>query len=172
MVDNSKTKIQYVTISGGKGRLVGELKSGTVEKCMSTANVTDSAGGLVGQNSGKVNSCYYYNAGSKNTPAVGGGSGTVTKCFYLADTSTFGAESDTGARTAEEFQLGRVAYELGGSSYVWVYDTTKAEKMPQLGGSSWTMAVANELKLTKPDNQPEGVVVILLCCKRLPQRRI
>ena len=154
-------KLQYVTISGGKGRLVGELKSGTVEKCMSTANVTDSAGGLVGQNSGKVNSCYYYNAGSKNTPAVGGGSGTVTKCFYLADTSTFGAESDTGARTAEEFQLGRVAYELGGSSYVWVYDTTKAEKMPQLGGSSWTMAVANELKLTKPDNQPEGVVVTL-----------
>lgn len=161
VVDNSKTNIQYVTISGGKGRLVGELKSGTVEKCMSTANVTDSAGGLVGQNSGKVNSCYYYNAGSKNTPAVGGGSGTVTKCFYLADTSTFGAESDTGARTAEEFQLGRVAYELGGSSYVWVYDTTKAEKMPQLGGSSWTMAVANELKLTKPDNQPEGVVVTL-----------
>lgn len=161
VVDNSKTKIQYVTISGGKGRLVGELKSGTVEKCMSTANMTDSAGGLVGQNSGKVNSCYYYNAGSKNTPAVGGGSGTVTKCFYLADTSTFGAESDTGARTAEEFQLGRVAYELGGSSYVWVYDTTKAEKMPQLGGSSWTMAVANELKLTKPDNQPEGVVVTL-----------
>ena len=160
VVDNSKTKIQYVTISGGKGRLVGELKSGTVEKCMSTANVTDSAGGLVGQNSGTVNSGYYYNADSKNTPAVGG-SGTVTKCFYLADTSTFGAESDTGARTAEEFQLGRVAYELGGSSYVWVYDTTKAEKMPQLGGSSWTMAVANELKLTKPDNQPEDVVVTL-----------
>lgn len=160
VVDNSKTKIQYVTIDGGTGRLVGELTSGTVEKCMSTAKVTGSAGGLVGQNSGTVNSGYYYNADSKNTPAVGG-SGTVTKCFYLADTSTFGAESDTGARTAEEFQLGRVAYELGGSSYVWVYDTTKAEKMPQLGGSSWTMAVANELKLTKPDNQPEDVVVTL-----------
>lgn len=159
VVDSSKS-IQYVTIDGGTGRLVGELKSGTVEKCMSTAKATGSAGGLVGQNSGTVNSCYYYNADSKNTPAVGG-SGTVTKCFYLADTSTFGAESDTGARTAEEFKLGRVAYELGGSSYVWVYDTTKAEKMPQLGGSSWTMAVANELKLTKPDNQPEGVVVTL-----------
>ena len=161
VVDNSKTKIQYVTISGGKGRLVTTLISGTVENCMSTAEVTDRAGGLVGQNSGMVNSCYYYNADSKNTLAVGGGSGTVTKCFYLADTSTFGAERDTGARTAEEFQLGRVAYELGGSSYVWVYDTTKAEKMPQLGGSSWTMAVANELKLTKPDNQPEDVVVTL-----------
>ena len=96
---------------------------------------------------------------------VFGGSGTVTNCFYLAETSTFdkkGTADDIGARTAEEFQLGRVAYELGGSSYVWVYDTTnKAEKMPQLGRSSGTMAVANELKLTKPDNQPEGVVVTL-----------
>ena len=153
--------IQYVTIDGGAGRIVGTLESGTVQYCMSTAKVTGSAGGLVGQNSGTVSSCYYYNADSKNTPAVGG-SGTVKNCFYLAETSSFGAESDTGARTAEEFQLGRVAYELGGSSYVWVYDTTnKAEKMPQLGRSSGTMAVANELKLTKPDNQPEGVVVTL-----------
>lgn len=154
--------IQYVTIDGGKGRLVGELESGTVQYCMSTAKVTGSAGGLVGRNSGTVNSCYYYNADSKNTPAVGGSSDKVTKCFYLADTSTFGAKSsDNGARTAEEFKLGRVAYELGASSSVWVYDTTKAEKMPQLGRSSGTMAVANELKLTKPDNQPEGVVVTL-----------
>ena len=162
VVDNNKTKIQYVTISGGTGRLVNTLKSGTVENCMSTAEVTGAGGGLVGQNSGTVDSCYYYHADSKNTPAVGGDSGTVTKCFYLADTSTFGAKSDIGARTAEEFKLGRVAYELGASSSVWVYDTTnKEEKMPQLGRSSGTMAVANELKLTKPDNQPEGVVVTL-----------
>ena len=157
--------IQYVTVSGGTGRLVNTLKSGTVEKCMSTAEVTDSAGGLVGQNSGTVNSCYYYNAKSKNTPAVPAvvGSGKVTKCFYLADTSTFGAGSDPGARTAEEFKLGRVAYELGGYPYVWVYDTTKAEKMPQLGSAftSMTMTEASELKLTKPDNQPEDVVVTL-----------
>ena len=161
VVDNSKTKIQYVTISGGTGRLVNTLKSGTVQYCVSTAEVTGSAGGLVGQNSGTVDSCYYYHADSKNTPAVGG-SVPVTKCFYLADTSTFGAKSsDNGARTAEEFHLGRVAYELGASSSVWVYDTTKAEKMPQLGSSSETIAVASELKLTKPDNQPEGVVVTL-----------
>lgn len=154
--------IQYVTIDGGAGRLVGTLESGTVQYCMSTAKVTGSAGGLVGQNSGTVSSCYYYNDDSINTPAVGG-SGTVKNCFYLVDSSTFGEESDTGARTAEEFQLGRVAYELGGSSYVWVYDTTKAEKMPQLGNASTslTMAVASELKLTKPGNQPKGVVVTL-----------
>lgn len=161
--------VKSVTISGGKGRLVGELKSGKVENCMSTAKVDSSdenaaVGGLVGmaETNATVSSSYYYNADSINVPAVGG-SGTVTNCFYLADTSTFGADIDTGARTAEEFQLGRVAYELGGSSYVWVYDTTKAEKMPQLGNASTslTMAAASELKLTKPDNQPEDVVVTL-----------
>ena len=163
--------VKSVTISGGKGRLVGELKSGKVENCMSTAKVDSSdenaaVGGLVGmaETNATVSSSYYYNADSINVPAVGG-SGTVTNCFYLAETSTFdkkGTADDIGACTAEEFQLGRVAYELGGSSYVWVYDTTnKAEKMPQLGRSSGTMAVANELKLTKPDNQPEGVVVTL-----------
>ena len=163
--------VKSVTISGGKGRLVGELKSGKVENCMSTAKVDSSdenaaVGGLVGmaETNATVSSSYYYNADSINVPAVGG-SGTVTNCFYLAETSTFdkkGTADDIGARTAEEFQLGRVAYELGGSSYVWVYDTTnKAEKMPQLGRSSGTMAVANELKLTKPDNQPESVVVTL-----------
>lgn len=163
--------VKSVTISGGKGRLVGELKSGKVENCMSTAKVDSSdenaaVGGLVGmaETNATVSSSYYYNADSINVPAVGG-SGTVTNCFYLAETSTFdkkGTADDIGARTAEELQLGRVAYELGGSSYVWVYDTTnKAEKMPQLGRSSGTMAVANELKLTKPDNQPEGVVVTL-----------
>lgn len=163
--------VKSVTISGGKGRLVGELKSGKVENCMSTAKVDSSdenaaVGGLVGmaETNATVSSSYYYNADSINVPAVGG-SGTVTNCFYLAETSTFdkkGTADDIGARTAEEFQLGRVAYELGRSSYVWVYDTTnKAEKMPQLGRSSGTMAVANELKLTKPDNQPEGVVVTL-----------
>ena len=115
VVDNSKTKIQYVTVSGGTGRLVTTLKSGTVENCMSTAEVTGTVGGLVGQNSGTVNRCYYYNADSKNTPAVAG-SGTVTNCFYLAETSTFdkkGTADDTGARTEKEFTGRRVAYELG-----------------------------------------------------------
>lgn len=156
--------IQYVTISGGKGRLVTTLKSGTVENCMSTAKVTGEGGGLVGTSTGTgtVKNSYYYNAESRNIVAVSG-DGTITNCYYLADTSTWGQTGDTGARTAEEFQLGRVAYELGGSSYVWVYDTTKAEKMPQLGNASTslTMAVASELKLTKPGNQPKGVVVTL-----------
>ena len=154
--------IQHVTIDGGAGRIVGTLESGTVQYCMSTAKVTGSAGGLVGQNSGTVSSCYYYNADSKNISAADG-NGTVTNCFYLADSSTFGEESDTGARTADEFKLGRVAYELGKTYGAWVYDTTKTEKMPQLGSPSTTatMSNASELKLTKSEKLPEGVKVTL-----------
>ena len=162
--------IQYVTIDGGKGRLVGELKSGKVENCMSTAKVDSSdenaaVGGLVGmaETNATVSSSYYYNADSINVPAVGG-SGTVTNCFYLAETSTFGAKSsDNGARTADEFKLGRVAYELRKTYDAWVYDTTKTEKMPQLGSSSTTATMSNvsELKLTKPEKLPEGVKVTL-----------
>lgn len=164
--------IQYVTIDGGKGRLVGELKSGKVENCMSTAKVDSSdenaaVGGLVGmaETNATVSSSYYYNADSINVPAVGG-SGTVTNCFYLAETSTFdkkGTADDIGARTAEEFELGRVAYELRKTYDAWVYDTPKTEKMPQLGSSSTTatMSNASELKLTKPEKLPEGVKVTL-----------
>lgn len=171
-----KTTIQYVTISGGTGRLVNELKSGKVENCMSTAKVDSSdenaaVGGLVGmaETNATVSSSYYYNADSINVPAVGG-SGTVTNCFYLAETSTFGSTADengengdTGARTADEFKLGRVAYELRKTYDAWVYDTTKTEKMPQLGSSSTTatMSNASELKLTKPEKLPEGVKVTL-----------
>lgn len=164
--------VKSVTISGGKGRLVGELKSGKVENCMSTAKVDSSdenaaVGGLVGmaETNATVSSSYYYNADSINVPAVGG-SGTVTNCFYLAETSTFdkkGTADDIGARTADEFKLGRVAYELRKTYDAWVYDTTKTEKMPQLGSSSTTatMSNASELKLTKPEKLPEGVKVTL-----------
>lgn len=155
--------IQYVTISGGTGRLVGELKSGTVQYCMSTAKVTGSAGGLVGQNSGTVSSCYYYNEDSKNTPAVGG-SGTVTNCFYLAANSTFGVENDTGARTTDEFAAGRVTWELNGgtnslgNAVYW----SMAENRPSLKTIKKSAAGGRvyELTLTKV-YAPEGKDVTL-----------
>ena len=155
--------IQYVTISGDIGRLVGELKSGTVQYCMSTAKVTGSAGGLVGQNSGTVSSCYYYNEDSKNTPAVGG-SGTVTNCFYLAANSTFGVENDTGARTTDEFAAGRVTWELNGgtnslgNAVYW----SMAENRPSLKTIKKSAAGGRvyELTLTKV-YAPEGKDVTL-----------
>ena len=119
--------VKSVTISGGTGRLVNTLKSGTVENCMSTAEVTGEGGGLVGTSAGTVKNSYYYNEGSKNTVAVSG-NGTVASCYYLADVSTWGQESDTGARTEEEFKAGRVTWELGSS-----WGANASDNLPCLG---------------------------------------
>ena len=158
--------IQYVTIDGGTGRLVGELKSGTVQYCMSTANKASGeniGGGLVGQNSGTVSSCYYYNNESKNTPAVGG-SGTVLNCFYLAGTSTFGETGDSGAREEKEFAAGRVAWELNGgtSSMGNAVYWSMATGRPSLKTIKKNAAVGRvyELTLTKI-YAPEGANLML-----------
>lgn len=163
-----KTTIQYVTISGGTGRLVSELKSGKVENCMSTAKVDSSdenlaVGGLVGTTvtGAAVSSSYYYNTESINTPAVGG-DGTVTNCFYLAETSIFdkkGTTDDTGARTAEEFAVGRVTWGLNGSE-----KTLKSSKNYWGQKDALPYLVLNkpvyELTLTKK-SAPEGTSVTL-----------
>lgn len=165
----NKTAIQYVTISGGTGRLVNELKSGKVENCMSTAKVDSSdenpaAGGLVGTavEGATVSSSYYYNKDSINVPAVGG-SGTVTNCFYLAETSTFdkkGTADDTGARTAEEFAAGRVTWGLNGSE-----KTLKNPKNYWGQKDALPYLVLNkpvyELTLTAKSVVPEGMSVTL-----------
>ena len=156
VVDNSKTKIQYVTISGGKGRLVGELKSGTVEKCMSTAKVTGAGGGLVGTSTGTVKNSYYYNENCKNIVAVSG-DGTITNCYYLADTSTWGQTGDTGARTEAEFKAGRVTWELNGKDAVYRYNVTTYWSMGENDLPCLeTYNAVYELTLTVNGTLPEG----------------
>lgn len=148
--------IQYVTISGGTGRLVNTLISGTVENCMSTAKVTGEGGGLVGTSTGTVQNSYYYNADGKNT--VADSSGTVTNCYYLADVSTWGQTDDTGARTAEEFKAGRVTWELNGKDVVYTVSSTDwsmDEELPCLKKDS----AVYELTLTKKSDVKEMVVI-------------
>ena len=148
--------IQYVTISGGTGRLVNTLISGTVENCMSTAKVTGEGGGLVGTSTGTVQNSYYYNADGKNTMAVS--SGTVTNCYYLADVSTWGQTDDTGARTAEEFKAGRVTWELNGKDVVYTVSSTDwsmDEELPLLKKDS----AVYELTLTKKSDVKEMVAI-------------
>lgn len=133
-------RVEYVQLITGTGKLVDTLKSGsTVTNCMST-----SSAGLVGTNSGTVSACYCYDTTSKKS-VVGTNHGTVTNCFYLADTSTFGEESDTGARTAEEFAKGRVAYELG-------YNWQQGEGKPSLGSNQ-----VYQLTLKKASDAPTDV---------------
>lgn len=156
VVDNSKTKIQYVTISGGTGRLVNTLKSGTVESCMSTAEVTGSTGGLVGTSTGTVKNSYYYNENCKNIVAVSG-DGTITNCYYLADTSTWGQTRDTGARTEAEFKAGRVTWELNGKDAVYRYNVTTYWSMGENDLPCLeTYNAVYELTLTVNGTLPEG----------------
>ena len=160
VVDNSKTKIQYVTISGGTGRLVNTLKSGTVENCMSTAKVTGAGGGLVGTSTGTgtgtVKNSYYYNENCKNTVAVSG-DGTITNCYYLADTSTWGQTRDSGARTEAEFKAGRVTWELNGKDAVYRYNVTTYWSMGENDLPCLeTYNAVYELTLTVNGTLPEG----------------
>ena len=156
VVDNSKTKIQYVTISGGKGRLVTTLISGTVENCMSTAEVTGAGGGLVGTSTGTVKNSYYYNENCKNIVAVSS-DGTITNCYYLADTSTWGQTGDTGARTEAEFKAGRVTWELNGKDAVYRYNVTTYWSMGENDLPCLeTYNAVYELTLTVNGTLPEG----------------
>lgn len=148
--------IQYVTISGGTGRLVNTLISGTVENCMSTAKVTGEGGGLVGTSTGTVQNSYYYNADGKNTMAVS--SGTVTNCYYLADVSTWGQTDDIGARTAEEFKAGRVTWELNGKDEVYTVPSTDWSMDEELPCLKKGRAVY-ELTLTKKSDVKEMVAI-------------
>lgn len=148
--------VKSVTISGGTGRLVNTLISGTVENCMSTAKVTGEGGGLVGTSTGTVQNSYYYNADGKNTVAVS--SGTVTNCYYLADVSTWGQTDDNGARTAEEFKAGRVTWELNGKDEVYTVSSTDwsmDEELPCLKKDS----AVYELTLTKKSDVKEMVAI-------------
>jgi len=148
--------IQYVTISGGTGRLVNTLISGTVENCMSTAKVTGEGGGLVGTSTGTVQNSYYYNADGKNTMAVS--SGTVTNCYYLADVSTWGQTDDIGARTAEEFKAGRVTWELNGKDEEYTVPSTDWSMDEELPCLKKGRAVY-ELTLTKKSDVKEMVAI-------------
>lgn len=166
---NNKLAAQYVTIDGGTGQLVNELKSGKVENCMSTAEVTKSAdGGLVGTvvAGATVFSSYYYNGKCKDTPVVG--SGKATNCFYLAETSTFGSTAgengengDTGARTAEEFASGQVACELTANGTTSYWGQTASEQRPKLSTTDTVYKVV--LKMSYASDELKDVTVKAMC---------
>lgn len=160
--------IQDVTVKDGKvtsaaaganvGGIVGWLRSGGVYSCACTAEVSGSGqnaviGGLVGKNdsTNAVDTGYCY--GMEDLKPVG--VGMYTNCYYMAKSSTYDkkdTDDDTGARTQDEFDLGRVAYELG-----WGYDTTAQKKLPV----SSSYVYAEELTLTKPANLQDGVDVTI-----------
>lgn len=164
-----------VTGNGNVGSLVGWLKSGNVENCMSAAAVSGSGesavvGGLVGKNEGTVTTSYYYNTTQAGTYVTG--TGTPGKlCFYLAEKSTFdkkGTKDDTGARTENEFLSGRVLWEFGKGNASFVFDkasTAENFMLPWPSNSTsgnWVMANnVRQLKLTKTDGAANLYVTLI-----------
>lgn len=160
--------IKNVTVKDGKvtsaaaganvGGIVGWLRSGGVYSCACTAEVSGSGqnaviGGLVGKNDSTTAVGRGYCYGMEDLKPVG--VGMYTNCYYMAKSSTYDkkdTDDDTGARTQDEFDLGRVAYELG-----WGYDTTAQKKLPVLS----SYVYAEELTLTKPANLQDGVDVTI-----------
>lgn len=164
-----------VTGNGNVGSLVGWLKSGKVENCMSAAAVSGSGesavvGGLVGKNEGTLTTSYYYNTTQAGTYVTG--TGTPGKlCFYLAEKSTFdkkGTKDDTGARTENEFLSGRVLWEFGKGNASFVFDkasTAENFMLPWPSNSTsgnWVMAnKVRQLKLTKTDGAADVYVTLI-----------
>lgn len=124
--------VQNLTVTGSVsseakdahvGGIVGWLEAkGTVETCVfigSVKAVGENAvrGGLVGkvESTASVSDgyCYGYNSAEDVKPV---GKGEYSKCFYLAAESTCGKQDDNGARTEQEFKVGRVAWELLGEN--------------------------------------------------------
>ena len=172
-------KVQNLTVAGSVsseakdahvGGIVGWLKAkGTVETCVFTGSVKAAGenavrGGLVGkvESTASVSDgyCYSYNSAEDVKPV---GEGEYTKCFYLAAESTSGKSDDNGARTEQEFKVGRVAWELLGENKQFT-DNSLTPCWAQENGMPVIASHFNyfiyEVELVKRSG-PEGLFVIM-----------
>ena len=115
----SEANVTGVVVGADIGGVVGE-NNGTVENCYNTGNVVGNkwVGGVCGYNDGENVNCY-------NTGKVTGATyvgdvcgqnkgGTLTNCYYLADSDTDNGDGTFG-KTAEQFASGEVAFLLNDS---------------------------------------------------------
>lgn len=169
-------KVQNLTVAGSVsseakdahvGGIVGWLKAGTVETCVFIGSVEAAGenavrGGLVGkaESTDSVSDGYCYSA--EDVKPVG--DGAYTKCFYLAAKSTRGAANDNGARTEQEFSIGRVAWELLGENEQFKNTAPKPHWAQENGmpaiESYVSLYYLYEVELVKRSG-PEGLSVIM-----------
>ena len=169
-------KVQNLTVAGSVsseakdahvGGIVGWLKAGTVETCAFIGSVEAAGenavrGGLVGkaESTDSVSDGYCYSA--EDVKPVG--DGAYTKCFYLAAKSTRGAANDNGARTEQEFSIGRVAWELLGENEQFKNTAPKPHWAQENGmpaiESYVSLYYLYEVELVKRSG-PEGLSVIM-----------
>lgn len=171
--------VQNLTVTGSVsseakdahvGGIVGWLEAkGTVETCVfigSVKAVGENAvrGGLVGkvESTASVSDgyCYGYNSAEDVKPV---GKGEYSKCFYLAAESTCGKQDDNGARTEQEFKVGRVAWELLGENEQFTGNSL-TPRWAQENGMPVIASHFNyylyEVELVKRSG-PEGLFVIM-----------
>ena len=170
--------VQYLTVTGSVsseakdahvGGIVGWLKAkGTVETCVFIGSVEAAGenavrGGLVGkvESTASVSDGYCYNNSAEDVKPVG--EGKYTKCFYLAAESTSGKPGDNGARTEQEFKVGRVAWELLGGNEQFTGNSL-TPRWAQENGMPVIASHFNyylyEVELVKRSG-PEGLFVIM-----------
>ena len=169
-------KVQNLTVAGSVsseakdahvGGIVGWLKAGTVETCAFIGSVEAAGenavrGGIVGkaESTDSVSDGYCYSA--EDVKPVG--DGAYTKCFYLAAKSTRGAANDNGARTEQEFSIGRVAWELLGENEQFKNTAPKPHWAQENGmpaiESYVSLYYLYEVELVKRSG-PEGLSVIM-----------
>lgn len=171
--------VQNLTVTGSVsseakdahvGGIVGWLKAkGTVKTCVFIGSVKAAGenavrGGLVGkvESAASVSDgyCYSYNSAEDVKPV---GEGKYTKCFYLAAESTCGKQDDNGARTEQEFKVGRVAWELLGENKQFTNDSPSPHWAQENGMpiiASHFNYFLYEVELVKRSGQ-EGLSVIM-----------
>lgn len=112
---------------GNVGGVCGE-NFGTLTNCYNTGTVSTTTntaygGGVCGNNACKIINCYNTGkvSGTSNVGALcGSDSGTVTKCYYLANCNAEGTTFDCivgESKTASEFSGGTVCENLGYHSH-------------------------------------------------------
>lgn len=115
----------------GTGGVCGYNNKGTVRDCKNTGSVRGTAplGGVCGvNNSGIIENCFNEGTVSETVTSAGGSGvcganldgGTITNCYYLSNTATYGIGGGTDVSgkaekmSIEHFESGEVAWLLNG----------------------------------------------------------
>ncbi len=132
------------TVSGTSnvGGIVGFGSSIQIYRCYNESDVSSTSyyvGGVIGYNDcGSVADCYNTgNISGEYTVGgiVGSNSGTVSNCYYLADSEADSIDGTT-AMTSAQFASGEVAYLLNGDQTNIVWYQTCGEGLPAFSGST------------------------------------
>ena len=184
--------IKYCSNSGtvsGAGAYFGGIAgnsfsswNGELKDCWNSGSIGNGessyVGGIIGTqhgNYGTIANCYSSGtvSGFRNvSPICPFSNGTLTNCYYQADSETVNSDGTT-AKTAEEFASGEVAYLLNAnrSPLIWIQNLD-TDSYPRLGSeeqyrvykTDYCPTYSNDEYNTNPHSAPEeGTTVCSVC---------